>query len=158
MLRALWSGNSSFHGKYYNFDDAVFEPKPVSKNLEIWIGGTSTAAMKRAATLGDAWHPNVYPLEQFKKMVSNFREISRSDMKIRVRIALNLNTSKSEITGPQGEKRLILSRDMERNRETIRGLEKLGIDYALVVTSSDGMVERKDQLESLRMFASTFHK
>jgi probable F420-dependent oxidoreductase len=158
IIRSLWSGESSYRGRFYTFDDAVFEPKPISSKIEIWIGGTSPAAMKRAANLGDAWHPNVMPLEKFRKAVSEFRNISPNskEKKIRVRIALNLNTSESEITGPQGEKRLVLSRDMAKNREVIGELESLGVDYALVVTSSDGKMDEKSQMQSLDLFAAEF--
>src|SRR6266849_334480 len=66
LIRALWGGETSFKSRILGleFSDAVFEPHPIQKRLSIWIGGTSKAAMKRAATLGDAWHPNVQPLDQ----------------------------------------------------------------------------------------------
>jgi len=58
-FRELWrSDNPSFHGKYCNFSDIVFVPKPVQKpTIPIWIGGHSRQAIHRAARLGDGWHP-----------------------------------------------------------------------------------------------------
>jgi len=58
-FRELWtSENPSFHGKYCNFSDIVFSPKPVQKPaIPIWIGGHSRQAIRRAARLGDGWHP-----------------------------------------------------------------------------------------------------
>ncbi|MGE5302834.1 MAG: LLM class F420-dependent oxidoreductase [Alphaproteobacteria bacterium] len=58
-FRELWrSDNPSFHGKYCNFSDIVFVPKPVQKpTIPIWIGGHSRQAIQRAARLGDGWHP-----------------------------------------------------------------------------------------------------
>src|SRR5947209_16525567 len=65
LIRALWRGETSFKSRVLGleFSDAVFEPRPVQRHLAIWIGGTSKAAMKRAATLGDAWHPNLQLLD-----------------------------------------------------------------------------------------------
>jgi probable F420-dependent oxidoreductase len=58
-FRELWrSDNPSFHGQYCNFSDIVFVPKPVQKPaIPIWIGGHSRQAIRRAAQLGDGWHP-----------------------------------------------------------------------------------------------------
>jgi probable F420-dependent oxidoreductase len=158
ILRALWAGDTAFHGKFFDFENVVFEPRPYSKSLEIWIGGASQAAMMRAAELGDAFHPNVIPLQDFSRMISEFRSVSARtrNMGIRVRVALNLKSKESEIVGAQGYKRLILSGDMERNKETIKELEGMGVDYALLVPSPDGKVSEQDQLHSLRGFAEEF--
>jgi probable F420-dependent oxidoreductase len=58
-FRELWTkDNPSFKGKYCNFSDIVFLPKPVQKpTIPIWIGGHSKQAIRRAARLGDGWHP-----------------------------------------------------------------------------------------------------
>ena len=55
----LWtSDNPTFEGKYVNFSDITFLPKPVQKPYPpIWIGGQSRPAIRRAAQIGDCWHP-----------------------------------------------------------------------------------------------------
>ena len=57
LMRALWSGERDFDGEHWSFHDATSEPLP-SPPPEIWIGGSSPAAIRRARTLGDAWHPS----------------------------------------------------------------------------------------------------
>jgi probable F420-dependent oxidoreductase len=58
-FRELWtSDNPTFKGKFVNFSNLIFLPKPVQKpTIPIWIGGHSKAALKRAGQLGDGWHP-----------------------------------------------------------------------------------------------------
>jgi probable F420-dependent oxidoreductase len=58
-FRELWSSdNPSFNGKYCTFSDIVFVPRPVQKpTIPIWVGGHSRQALRRAAQLGDGWHP-----------------------------------------------------------------------------------------------------
>ena len=58
-FRELWISESpSFQGKYCNFTDIVFLPKPVQKpTIPIWVGGHSKQALRRAGELGDGWHP-----------------------------------------------------------------------------------------------------
>ncbi|MBM3926177.1 MAG: LLM class F420-dependent oxidoreductase [SAR202 cluster bacterium] len=73
-MRELWtSPNPRFEGKYVRFSDIRFYPKPVQKpHLPIWIGGESPPAMRRAATLGNGWHPiglnPQHPLETASQM------------------------------------------------------------------------------------------
>src|SRR5437016_10368815 len=79
LIRALWKGEASFKSRVLGIElsDVVFDPSPSQKDLTVWIGGTSMAAMRRALTLGDAWHPNVQPLDQFAKLINEFKEISQ---------------------------------------------------------------------------------
>jgi len=57
LMRALWRGERDFDGEHWSFQDATSEPLP-SPPPEIWVGGSSPAAVRRARTLGDAWHPS----------------------------------------------------------------------------------------------------
>jgi probable F420-dependent oxidoreductase len=57
LMRALWSGERDFEGEYWSFRDATSEPHP-SPQPEIWVGGSSERAIRRALELGDAWHPS----------------------------------------------------------------------------------------------------
>jgi probable F420-dependent oxidoreductase len=57
LMRALWNGERDFAGKFWSFHDATSEPHP-STRPEIWVGGSSERAIRRALELGDAWHPS----------------------------------------------------------------------------------------------------
>jgi probable F420-dependent oxidoreductase len=57
LMRALWKGEPDFEGEYWSFHDATSEPHP-SKQPEIWVGGSSERAIRRALELGDVWHPS----------------------------------------------------------------------------------------------------
>ena len=57
LMRALWRGESEFDGEFWSVRDATFAPVP-STQPEIWIGGSSQRAIRRALELGDVWHPS----------------------------------------------------------------------------------------------------
>lgn len=59
IFKELWKNTApNFDGKFCKVADVGFEPKPVQKpHPPIWIGGHSTAALRRAARLGDGWMP-----------------------------------------------------------------------------------------------------
>lgn len=153
LVRALWEGGVvEFEGKRsrITFKEAVFEPRPVQKKLTVWISGNSKAAMTRAVNYGDAWHPNVYPLEVFRELVTEFRKIPNGEnTPICVRIGMDMKSKGRDYTGPQGERRLILTGDMTENRSTLSELAKMGVEYAVISTSPDGKATVEEQLDSL---------
>lgn len=66
VMRILWNEEQpAFHGEWINFEQCVFEPKPVQQNgPPLTIGGLSDAAIRRAATIGDGWQPiHISPAE-----------------------------------------------------------------------------------------------
>ena len=161
LIRKLWSesANIEFEGKHnpLRISNAVFEPKPIQKHLTIWIAGNSEAAMRRAITLGDAWHPNVTPLESFRKVIEQFRSLpGGKDKPVCVRIALNTKVTDPIFVGPQGDRRLILSGNMAENKNIVAELQKLGVSYILVTTSPYGTTTTDDQIESLKTLSEGF--
>jgi probable F420-dependent oxidoreductase len=158
LIRALWKGETSYKSRTLGieFNEAVFEPRPTQKHLTIWIGGTSKAAMKRAATLGDAWHPNVQSLDQFTKLVADFREISPEARRkeICVRIAINPKSEQSEYKSAQGERRMMLSGNQAQNKQTLASLEQLGVSYIVAVPSPDGKASVPDQVDGIKTLST----
>lgn len=57
LLRAWWSDASvDFDGEFYQVEAMAMEPKPPQgRDLPIWVGGGSAAALKRAGAVGDGW-------------------------------------------------------------------------------------------------------
>jgi alkanesulfonate monooxygenase SsuD/methylene tetrahydromethanopterin reductase-like flavin-dependent oxidoreductase (luciferase family) len=58
IMKRLWSGEHvRFRGRVYAVDGRL-EPRPVQRpSPPLWIGGWGDLALKRAATLADAWIP-----------------------------------------------------------------------------------------------------
>ena len=59
IMQELWTKEDpSFQGKYHSVSGMKFTPKPEQKpHIPIIIGGTSKAAIRRAAQTGTVWHP-----------------------------------------------------------------------------------------------------
>ncbi len=55
-LKALWRGESGFHGELTTIDQTI-RPLPLQPGgPPIWVGGMAPRAARRAATLGDGWY------------------------------------------------------------------------------------------------------
>jgi probable F420-dependent oxidoreductase len=83
LMRALWSGERAFHGDHWSYDEATADPLP-SPPPEIWIGGSSERAIRRARELGDAWHPSrgssVEHVRSVKERYPELRVIARQSL------------------------------------------------------------------------------
>jgi probable F420-dependent oxidoreductase len=81
LMRALWNGERDFDGQFWAFHEATAEPHP-SPQPEIWVGGSSNRAIRRARELGDAWHPSrgsdVDHVRRVKEQYPDLRVIPRT--------------------------------------------------------------------------------
>ncbi|MEJ0067856.1 MAG: TIGR03619 family F420-dependent LLM class oxidoreductase [Pseudomonadota bacterium] len=59
IWKKLWTTSPVAHdGRFYSFGPVRCEPPPQQRpHPPIWIGGHTDAALRRAARLGDGWHP-----------------------------------------------------------------------------------------------------
>lgn len=58
-IKSLWEDEDPvFEGEFCSFSGIKFEPRPLQQpRPPVWIGGSSDRALRRAALLGDGWHP-----------------------------------------------------------------------------------------------------
>ena len=68
VIRTLWTEDRpQFDGDFARFSDITFQPQPVQQpHPPIWIGGNSPRGIRRAAELGDCWHPTRPSVEDIR--------------------------------------------------------------------------------------------
>ena len=68
VMRRLWSEDLvSFSGRFHQLKEVSILPAPVQRPIPIWFGGSSEAAVTRAARLGDGWMPIMAPDAQRRR-------------------------------------------------------------------------------------------
>jgi probable F420-dependent oxidoreductase len=73
-IRAAFADEySSFHGRFYDYDEVGLSPRPVGGEIPIWIGGSSRPALRRVAERGDGWIPQATPRELMADCVDYIR-------------------------------------------------------------------------------------
>jgi len=79
-MQELWTSPApSFSGKYVQFRDLHFEPRPIqAPHPPIWVGGHSKAALRRTVELGAAWHPINRAPEELRAGVAELARLSRA--------------------------------------------------------------------------------
>ena len=126
-MRTLWRDERPrYAGQHYRFDNLGFEPKPVRRDVPIWVGGNSPAARRRAARLGDGWHVIDVPMRELEAGIAELARECRAagrrpeEVPTSIRSQISLTTAhvpETErmvpLTGPVDE----LLRDLRRYRE-----------------------------------------
>jgi probable F420-dependent oxidoreductase len=104
IWQACWGPDPvSFSGKFFSFADMHLKPKPLQQpHPPIWVGGTSPAALKRAARFAGVWQPTPMALPDLLKGLDGLRAacaaIGRAELP-ETRMSFRVNFS--AITGAQ---------------------------------------------------------
>ncbi len=102
VCQACWGPDPiSFGGEYHQFEDMYSSPKPVQQpHPPIWIGGSSRAALRRAAEFAAVWQPVPTPLDTLidnkAKLLAACEKMGRAEPP-QIRMSFRVNFS--EITG-----------------------------------------------------------
>ena len=97
VLRALWAdGPASHAGDHFQFTDLITSPKPRQRpGVPIMVGGNRPVALRRAARLGDGWHPlGVSPeglARRLEVLRAEARAAGRDHVPTAVQVRLDIN-------------------------------------------------------------------
>ena len=155
-FRELWTtDNPSFQGKYCSFSDIIFLPKPVQMpTIPIWIGGHSKQAVRRAAELGDGWHPiggvPTIPLEpqdvarDLETLAGYAQKAGRDPKQIRVALKGSLFDREKRIA--PGKRRRFLG-NAEEIASDIRDYRQVGVDTVIFDVRRPTTTETLERME-----------
>ena len=132
IMRTLWSEDQPEHEGTHTFSDVLFAPKP-DPLPPIWIGGSSDAALNRAARLGNGYHPNMpTTVADYATMIQRIRDMSEGrPVTMSVRITLDVRGGTAEVI------------------DTLSQLEDVGLEYPVVNLKHDSL---DDLLRSMSRF------
>jgi len=120
VLRALWGdrpAGASYHGEFFQFENAVCSPKPVAgTHLPVHIGGHSKAAARRAGRFGDGFQPLGVTGAQLNGLLALMRDeaaaAGRDPSEIDVSLGhsvTKVDAERAERLAAQGADRLVLA-------------------------------------------------
>lgn len=153
VLRALWTKEwPSYKGRFYSMDEVRFFPKPVQKpHPPIWIGGHTKAAIRRAARLGDGWHPiglrppaGLTP-EEYAKAAADLRSQAREAGRDPKAITLSFRAPIKFTDGAVPGARAPFIGPRDQILEDIRAYQRLGVSHLIfdfAGSSVDAIVEQ----------------
>jgi probable F420-dependent oxidoreductase len=109
LWQACWApGKVSFAGKFASFVDIHINPKPVQQpHPPIWIGGTSDAALRRAARFAAVWQPTPLPVAQLIERQGTLRKACEDMGREPIPTRMSFRVEFTTVTGnaPPSDKR-----------------------------------------------------
>lgn len=71
IISRLWTGEMlDFAGNHFRLAGVSIRPRPAQGNLPMWIGGSSSAAIRRTARFGTGWQGGIETPEQIAPIVA----------------------------------------------------------------------------------------
>lgn len=156
LMRVLWADpRPRFEGRFFRITDAVFEPLPAQPGgPPVWIGGNTEAAVRRAARLGDGWHPVGLDPETLRERVERLRAWANGrPVTVICRMYVALDAALPPVyTSPTGERRMRLTGSPEQVAAGLRSLRAAGADGVVLTfeaPSAEAQVAQMRRLAAL---------
>ena len=132
IYKTLWTRERpAFKGRFFQFDELRFSPKPVQKpHPPIWIGGNTRVAMRRAARGAQGWFPVHMSSDEMRPMIQELRamtvEAGRKPEEIEVCLGSSLEFADRPVT-PDIARRLFGDGHAQKMVAELRALADMGV-------------------------------
>lgn len=168
IMKKLWTGEPVAHaGTFYRFDEVRCLPTPVQRpHPPIWIGGNSMAALKRAARIGDGWHPvganpaTPLGLAELETLTIRMRGMAREAGRDPAAIAISYKAPAARPGGARSADpaRLLFAGSDDQSIEDVRSLAKLGVSEIVFDVRSATLAETLARMDGFgRIIRETAH-
>lgn len=146
-IRAAFAAEFSSHqGSRWSYEDMGLAPRPVQGHIPIWIGGSSPAAIRRAAERGDGWLPQGPPKEGMKAGIARLHELREKAGRSDERFAVGGLSGPLYVGEPGWDVGRAVAGQPAQVAAFLRGLVELGVNQIQVSFASRDHHELIDQL------------
>ncbi|MEU9149969.1 LLM class F420-dependent oxidoreductase [Streptomyces sp. NPDC048417] len=136
----------SHHGKFYDFEGLGQRPRPAQRRVPVWVGGSSPAAVRRAALKGDGWLPQGDPRDRLPAQIARLRRL-REEAGVTEPLLVGAITEPLYVGTPDWEVgRRTLSGTPEALAESLRAYGAMGVHQIQVRFRSRSRAELIDQI------------
>ena len=145
VMKELWTQQDpSFQGRFHRFSGMKFSPKPAQNpHVPLIIGGSSRAAIRRAARLGNGWHPSALPLEEFSQKIKYLGEQTKTSGRTSDEIPISVSAAM------RGRERHALGTDAEEILQKARSYEELGVQRIVISSNTRDSDQMLPDMEML---------
>ncbi|MFK0109896.1 LLM class F420-dependent oxidoreductase [Streptomyces sp. NPDC091217] len=138
----------SHHGKFYDFEGLGQRPRPAQERVPVWVGGSSPAAVRRAALKGDGWLPQGDPRDRLPAQIDRLLRL-REDAGVEEPITVGAIAEPLYVGVPGWEVgRRTLSGSPEELAESLRAYGDMGVHQIQVRFRSRSRTELIDQIHA----------
>ena len=146
-MKILWTEKYPiFNGKYFNFNNLQFEPKPIQKpHPPLLIGGTSRRAIERVVEHGDGWHALSQSPQDMAPVVNELRQRRSDTIDVSVR---SMTTIMDRSWDRPVEERVTMKGTLEELAAMLQAYEHAGVDEVVLDSHSRDVEANRHILRS----------
>jgi probable F420-dependent oxidoreductase len=146
-LRTAFADEFTSHdGAQWSYRDMGLRPRAVQARVPIWVGGSSPAAIRRAAERGDGWLPQGPPKEGMKAGITRLHELREKAGRAGEPFVVGGLSAPQYVGEPGWAEGRAVSGGPEQVAAVLRGLAELGVNPLQVSFASRDHRELIDQL------------
>jgi probable F420-dependent oxidoreductase len=146
-LRAAFAAEfSSHHGATWSYDDMGVRPRPVQARLPIWVGGSTPAAIRRAARRGDGWLPQGPPPDGMAAGIARLHALRDEAGRADEPFTVGALSGPLHVGTPTWDVGRCVKGPPEKLAGYLRSLADLGVDQVQVRFRSRDAAEQCDQI------------
>ena len=136
IFKKCWIQDPVSHdGEFYSFKELRCMPHPVQDpHPPIWIGGHSSAALRRVSKYADGWHPvgatsaSPLPPEEFRTLLDRLKALMEVEGRDYDDLTISFKApSYDSGLVPEGHGRLLFTGSSERIAQDIRDYQAMGV-------------------------------
>ncbi|MEU3614073.1 LLM class F420-dependent oxidoreductase [Streptomyces sp. NPDC006872] len=136
------------HGKLYDFEGLGQRPRPAQAHVPLWVGGSSPAAVRRAALKGDGWLPQGDPRERLPAQIERIRRL-RGEAGIDAPLTIGAIAEPLHVGVPDWDVgRRTLTGTPEALADSLRAYRAMGVHQIQVRFRCRSRAELTDQIEA----------
>lgn len=134
------------HGKLFDFEGLGQRPRPAQERVPLWVGGSSPAAVRRAALKGDGWLPQGDPRDRLREQIGRIRRM-REEAGLQGPFSIGAITEPLYVGEPGWDVgRRTISGTPEVLAESLRAYGAMGVHQIQVRFRSRSLAELTDQM------------
>ncbi|MCX4738493.1 LLM class F420-dependent oxidoreductase [Streptomyces antibioticus] len=134
------------HGKRFDFEGLGQRPRPAQTHVPLWVGGSSPAAVRRAALKGDGWLPQGDPRDRLPAQIERLRRL-REEAGTDRPFTVGALTEPLYVGTPGWDVgRRALTGPAQALAESLRAYAAMGVDQIQVRFRSRDLAELADQI------------
>ena len=136
IFKKCWTQDPVSHdGEFYSFKELRCMPHPVQDpHPPIWIGGHSSAALRRVSKYADGWHPvgatsaSPLPPEEFRNLLDRLKALMEVEGRDYDDLTISFKApSYDPGLVPEGHGRLLFTGSPERIAQDVRDYQAMGV-------------------------------
>lgn len=155
VMKELWTNPfPAYQSRRWSFSDVRFSPKPLQQpHVPLWVGGSSPAAMRRAAAQGDGWHPTGLSPEDFSLGCEEVRRLAAAAnrdpasvaMSLRVDVGVHGGPSNARVTG----RAWLPGDDLHGVKAALDAYQAAGVEHVVLALGSEDVTAIKELMEGI---------